>query len=580
MERLKSYFKSFIEKISNLPEGTSKENYRYYVLTNYIYILAFFAHGVLLASFALVGVSSLAIFNIGSCLLFLTAILVNIRGYFAFSVALGTFEIIAHAIVCVYVLGLASGFQYYIVGLVVLVFSSPLKKFVVKINLAVLIALTYIVLNYYAQISAPIKVLPPIILAFFNIMNLLLFIFVISLSIFASDKAALKAEIKLAKALEELKNANSETEKKNQELAGKNQELAGKNQELAGKNQELANKNEELMQSYKRANLIFSALSEALPGTVLDEKYQLDEKIGSGGFGAVFRATHLVTKRQVAVKVFQPMAGNATAEGLERFQLEAILACRVNHSNAIEVLDSGISGGIAYIIMELLNGYPLTQELRTHNYLTPKRCAEIIVPVCDVLAKAHAAGIIHRDIKPDNIFLHHSEQGEVIKVVDFGIAKLQGEIEGVAMNNLTVAGGLVGTPTYMSPERLLQNICEESSDIYSLGIMLYQMLCGKVPFSSSDLWQTIQMHLSETPPPLRTINPEVPIEIENIVMQTLKKEPQERPTAIGLAEGFSVALGMEVKPNTKRHTKILVSETKADQPASADSPTLGIILNN
>ncbi len=568
MEKSTSYFKTFIEKFSSLPEGLSKENYRYYVLTNYIYILAFFSHGALLASFALVGVNSLAFFNIGSCLLFLSAIAFNLRGFLIFSIGLAALEIISHAIVCVYTLGLASGFQYYILGLVVAVFASPSKKLSLKIALAIAIALTYICLNYYAQISVPTKVLSPLILNTFNIMNLLIFIFVISLSIFASDRAALKAESKLAETLEELKKANSETEKKNLELADKNQELAGKNKELN-------NKNEELMQSYKRANLIFSALSEALPGTVLDGKYRLDEKIGTGGFGAVFRATHLVTKRLVAVKVFQPMAGNATAEGLERFQLEAILACRVNHSNAIEVLDSGISGGIAYITMELLNGCTLTQEIKRYDHLTPKRCAEIIIPVCNVLAKAHSAGIIHRDIKPDNIFLHHSEQGEVIKVVDFGIAKLQGEIEGVAMNNLTMGGGLVGTPTYMSPERLLHNICEDSSDIYSVGVMLYQMLCGKVPFRSDDLWKTIQMHLSDPPPPLRKINSDIPVEVEEIVMQTLKKDPKERPTAIDLAERLSKTIGVEFKPIVRNQTKILVSESNAAQPASPDSPTLG-----
>ncbi len=553
MDYINSLFKVLIEKFSQLPENVPKEHYRYFVLTNYLYILAFFAHAGLLISFALLGVNSLAFFNIGSCLLFVIAFITNQRGYLALSIIIAAVEVIAHAMLCVYILGWSSGFQYYILGLIITFFASPLKKLNLKVILASSMALIYISLNYYTQNTLPIKFLAPIVLNSFNVVNLLVCIFALSFSIFASDKAAAKAESRLAEALKDVKQAQLETEKKNQELASKNQEMAKKNQELASKN-------EELTKSYKRANLIFSALSEALPGTILEGKYRLDDKIGAGGFGAVFSATHLITKRHVAVKVFQPMGSNATAEGLERFQLEAILASRVNHHNAIEVMDSGLSGGIAFIIMELLKGHSLSEELKKKNIMSPKRCAEILLPVCDVLAKAHSAGIIHRDIKPENIFLHYSEQGEVVKVVDFGIAKLQGEIEGVAEQNLTGVGGMIGTPTYMSPERLMSNTCEAPSDVYSVGIMLYEMLCGKPPFQSSDLWKTIQMHLNDAPPPMKAANPAVSSEIEAIVLQTLKKDPNERPSARVLAEEFAKALNIELKPESRGHTQMLSSE--------------------
>src|SRR5262249_48378640 len=161
---------------------------------------------------------------------------------------------------------------------------------------------------------------------------------------------------------------------------------------------------------------IFSALAKALPGTVLDEKYRLDEKIGTGGFGAVFRGTHLGLNRTIAVKVFRPVPGNDSPEALERFLQEGISACKINHPNAVAVLDSGISAdGIAYMVMEFLEGNSLADELRRKLRLTIRRTFEILGPVCEVLEEAHRAGIIHRDIKPENIFLSQAKEGLVVK---------------------------------------------------------------------------------------------------------------------------------------------------------------------
>ncbi|MBX7223695.1 MAG: protein kinase, partial [Blastocatellia bacterium] len=223
--------------------------------------------------------------------------------------------------------------------------------------------------------------------------------------------------VELADNLKQLELAKSETE-------GKNQELDRKNLELDRKISELNRKNEELIASQQRADRIFSALAEALPGTVLEGKYRLEDKIGSGGFGAVFRATHLALGTQVAVKVFRPTPGNDSADAVERFRREGTSTARINHPNALRVLDSGISDeGIAYLVMELLEGYSLWEELQKRGYLSLRRTAEILTPVCQALAEAHRLGIVHRDIKPANIFLHRTGEGEVVKVVDFGIAK-------------------------------------------------------------------------------------------------------------------------------------------------------------
>jgi serine/threonine protein kinase len=170
-----------------------------------------------------------------------------------------------------------------------------------------------------------------------------------------------------------------------------------------------------------RSSLLYLTLC---PGTVLDEKYQIETKIGAGGFGTVYRATHLTLNRPVAIKIFRPAAGNATVESIERFRLEGISTCRVNHPNAISVLDFNItSTGIAYLVMELLEGRTLSSELKEMGRLLPARCAKILLPVCDALNKAHSAGIVHRDIKPDNIFLHQTREGEVVKGGRFRYSK-------------------------------------------------------------------------------------------------------------------------------------------------------------
>jgi HAMP domain-containing protein len=307
------------------------------------------------------------------------------------------------------------------------------------------------------------------------------------------------------------------------------------------KNEELDKKNSELIQLHKRADRIFSALAESLPGTVLDGKYQLDEKIGAGGFGAVYKATHLTMKRPIAVKVFKPSPGNDSAEGLERFRFEAISASLINHLNAVTVFDSGISTeGIAYLVMELLSGKPLGNELREKKMLSLSRFAEIIIPVCNVLSKAHEAGIIHRDIKPDNVFLHKIPEGETVKVVDFGIAKLMDTGAGLDIKDLTATGAIIGTPTYTAPERFEDKPYDGRADVYSLGIMMYEMLCGQVPFAQGDggMLAIMVQHIMKNPPPLRSINPNIPEAVETIIMRTLEKNPDARPTAKELAEAI------------------------------------------
>lgn len=308
--------------------------------------------------------------------------------------------------------------------------------------------------------------------------------------------------------------------------------------QLEYKNAALARKNQELIKSQQKANLIFSVLSKNLYGNILDNKYKLESQIGSGGFGVVYRATNLLIQREVAIKIFQPK-GTIKESDLEQFQQEAISSCRVQHPNAISILDFGITDdGLPYLVMELLKGHNLKEELTEKIRFSLTRAIEIIIPICDVLAEVHAKGIVHRDIKPENIFLHKETTNEIVKVLDFGIAKLAEEEDASAMTEATPYGKLLGTPTYMAPERLSGLPYDGRADIYSLGIMLHQMLCGEVPFrvSEGQSWLTlIDLHRNNPPKSLRDIDPSISKAVEDIVLKTLAKKPEDRPTANQLA---------------------------------------------
>jgi PAS domain S-box-containing protein len=320
--------------------------------------------------------------------------------------------------------------------------------------------------------------------------------------------------------------------------------------EMARKNAELAKKHDELMQSYKDADRIFSALAEMLPGKVLEGKYLIKDKIGAGGYGAVYKAIHQGLNRPVAVKIFRPQLGKATLEDLDRFRLEGISSCRVNHPNAILMLDSGVSSeGIVYLVMELLEGRTLIGELAEAGRISLQRCAEIIIPICGALAEAHRTGIIHRDIKPGNIFLHKIGDFETIKLIDFGIAKMTDQAFDVDVKTLTVNGTIIGTPIYMAPERLTNKPYDGRSDVYSLAVTCYEMLTGFPPFDPSrkSFIEIILAHINETPRSLREIVPDLPADVEALIMRALSKNPADRPAAQDFAQQLAALLNIKTQ---------------------------------
>src|SRR5688572_6631227 len=267
---------------------------------------------------------------------------------------------------------------------------------------------------------------------------------------------------------------------------------------------------------------------DTILGTILDGKYRLDSFLSRGGMGAVFRGTHVMLGRPVAVKMInQDLV--TSPEIVRRFQREARAATQFKHPNVVDVYDLGqTANGTLYIVMELVSGASLKESIRTRGPVEPQRIVRILGQVCDGLAQAHRRNIIHRDLKPQNIMLTVDASGtETAKIVDFGIAKT---FEADANTQLTATGSTLGTPHYMSPEQATGSGVDGRSDIYSLGVILYEMLTGEVPFNDPSLPSVLIKHMSEPPQPpsLRRPDLNLPPALEAITLRCLAKSPSER----------------------------------------------------
>ncbi|HEX5731959.1 MAG TPA: SUMF1/EgtB/PvdO family nonheme iron enzyme [Blastocatellia bacterium] len=281
-----------------------------------------------------------------------------------------------------------------------------------------------------------------------------------------------------------------------------------------------------------------------LVGQTLDRKYKIIAKIGAGGMGSVYKAKRIHIGDLVAIKVLHSdLVGDQMA--IERFRREARAAARLKHPNAVGIHDFAVSsGGLVYIVMELVDGKSLAALIKNQDPLDPSFVAEILNKVCSALDEAHRQNIVHRDLKPDNILVTRARSGVDVKVLDFGIAKLRDLSPG--SNTLTGKGTIVGTPLYMSPEQCMGEEIDRRSDIYSLGVVLYEMLTGVAPFDSPTPTATIVQHVTVAPRPLRQINRELSPGIEKAVMRALEKRREDRPQTAGeLADEFTAGMKRE-----------------------------------
>jgi serine/threonine-protein kinase len=271
-----------------------------------------------------------------------------------------------------------------------------------------------------------------------------------------------------------------------------------------------------------------SAALEPMPderiGSVLKGRYQIEAPLGEGGMAVVYRARNTLVERPVAVKVMNAnLAGDRALK--ERFRREAKNAAAVAHPNIIEIFDHGeTDDGTPFLVMELLDGEPL-DHLIERGPLPAAQVATIGVQVARGLARAHDFDVLHRDLKPENIFVCRGADGNlsVAKILDFGIARSMHD------SRLTSAGEIFGTPQYMAPERVTSIDAGASADLYALGVILFEMVTGRLPFESKDIPGFFIKHMQEAPPAPSQLVPEVPRRLEELVLKLLEKKPEDRP---------------------------------------------------
>jgi serine/threonine-protein kinase len=266
-------------------------------------------------------------------------------------------------------------------------------------------------------------------------------------------------------------------------------------------------------------------VSDVVPGAVFGGRWRVERALSSGGMGSVFVAAHTETGRKVALKVVKTEQAH-NAEFVARFQRETGALAAVSHPNVVTFLDSGVESGTLFLVMELLRGRPLRAALATP--MEWRRAFTIAADVCRALAAVHKAGIVHRDLKPENIFLQEAEGiDEVAKLIDFGIARLQDTSLGPTA--ATTTGAVVGTPGYISPEQLKGEVASPASDVYAVGVILYEMVTGKFPFAAPTPHAMLVRQLMEPLAPPRSHIATVPAHVERVIMTLLEKEPAARP---------------------------------------------------
>ncbi len=301
-------------------------------------------------------------------------------------------------------------------------------------------------------------------------------------------------------------------------------------------------------------------------GFVLADKYRVLRVIGKGGMGIVYEAEHVVLGKRVAIKLMLEKYFE-DGEAKTRFKREAIAASKIGNPHIIDVGDIGeLPDGRLYVVMELLNGMPLSDVLEKYGPMPPYRAVAIMRQVLRAVGAAHAKGIIHRDLKPDNIFLiDQGDNTDFVKLLDFGISKVLDPDEQVALTKLTTTGVVMGTPLYMAPEQAMGQTALAPADIYACGVILYELLAGRTPFVGQTYAVLVAQLLTAPPEPLQNLRPGLPQSLVNAVHRALEKEPDRR---FASAEMFAASL-----PGDRTVTEIELAGTLDSGYAVARIPT-------
>ncbi|MBI2898285.1 MAG: protein kinase [Deltaproteobacteria bacterium] len=309
--------------------------------------------------------------------------------------------------------------------------------------------------------------------------------------------------------------------------------------------------------------------SDPLIGAVLGERYRIDELVGEGGMGKVYLGMHTMMRKRIAVKVIHPELTHV-AEVVARFEREAVAAAHIEHPNAVAATDFGKTAeGSLFLVMEYVEGFGLDRSLEASARLPAARAVHIARQVLRALRRAHALGIVHRDIKPQNITLVERDgDPDFVKVLDFGIAKMTLP---EAAAPLTQVGMVYGTPEYMSPEQATGSAVDARADLYSVGVVLYEMLCGRRPFESDSPVGLLGMHVTARPPPPSEVasGAQIPTALEALVLRLLAKLPEQRCQSAGEALDALDAIDLHVPVGALARTHW------ASRSAAARAPTIG-----
>ena len=258
-------------------------------------------------------------------------------------------------------------------------------------------------------------------------------------------------------------------------------------------------------------------------GTVIDERYRVEAVLGQGGMGLVYRATHTRLGKTLAIKVLQASMRDENA--LTRFQREAESASAIGDAHIVDVSDFGtLPDGSTYIVMECLRGVDLSTAIESQGPMPVDRVCHIGIQLCRALGAAHEIGVVHRDLKPENVFLIESDgDPDFVKVLDFGIAKVAHAVDGLTRDN-----DFLGTPHYMSPEQCEGRDLDHRTDIYALGVLLYEMVSARVPHDADTAIAILHRHVYERPTPIDLYVPDVPHSFKRIIGRCLAKKPEQR----------------------------------------------------
>src|SRR5213080_204658 len=288
-----------------------------------------------------------------------------------------------------------------------------------------------------------------------------------------------------------------------------------------------------------------ATLPSLLGEPILDARYQLERRLGHVGIGVVFRARHIFLKTSHAIKIILPdLVGNDPML-VTRFRQEALAAAAIRHQNIIAVTDFGVvRGTMPFLVMEFVRGKSLQDVMSEEGAMPPLRAFELIQPICAGIAAAHRQHIVHRDLKPLNVMIQDGVPvSEGAKILDFGLAKIKsGELLGSFIAAQTT--GLMGSPFYMAPEQWSDEPPDARADIYSLGVMLFQMLSGEVPFKGSSIPSIMKKHITADVPTFASKGVDVPPQIEAVVRHALEKDPKYRTPS---ADEFARELGEAMK---------------------------------